>query len=107
MGGRGTHAAFHDALIAACPNRRILAAASSLRDAAELYRQWSWRACGVDRDVAAEHQSLVHAVLRRDATRAVQLLHEHLTTTTRLLVAANQNTGGPGDEPSVNADAAR
>jgi DNA-binding GntR family transcriptional regulator len=85
------HAAFHESLIAGCPNRRILATASSLRAAAELYRHWSWRADGVERDVVAEHQSLVDAVLQRDAGRAVELLHEHLTTTTRLLVVANQH----------------
>lgn len=93
----GAHRAFHEAVLAACPNRRILATAATLRDAAELYRQWSWRAAGVDRDVAAEHQALLEAVLQRDAGRAVAVLHEHLTTTMRLLVLANQPAADPGD----------
>lgn len=100
------HSAFHASLLAACPNRRILASAASLRDAAELYRQWSWRAAGVERDVGSEHQALVDAVLQRDAGRAVAVLHEHLTTTTRLLVAVNQSTADPGD-PCLDAPAER
>lgn len=100
------HRAFHDSLIAGCPNRRIRAAAIELRDTAELYRHWSWQvAGGVDgghRDVASEHEALVDAVLQRDAGRAVELLHEHLTTTTRLLVVANQRTVG-GDDPPPGA----
>ena len=101
------HAAFHGALIAACPNRRILATASSLRDAAELYRHWSWRAAGVDRDVVAEHQSLVDAVLQRHAGRAVELLHEHLTTTSRLLVVSNQHIAEPDEHRPAAAASGR
>jgi DNA-binding GntR family transcriptional regulator len=98
------HSAFHAALIAGCPNRRILAAAAALRDAAELYRQWSWRTAGVERDVVAEHKGLVDAALERDSGRAVQLLHEHLATTTQLLVVANQRTSDAGRGPeSVGA----
>lgn len=99
------HRAFHDSLISGCPNRRIRSTAIELRDAAELYRHWSWQAAVAEssghRDVAAEHGALVDAVLQRDAGRAVELLHEHLTTTTRLLVVANQRTSD-GD-PSTGA----
>jgi DNA-binding GntR family transcriptional regulator len=91
------HSAFHTALIAGCPNRRILAAASALRDGAELYRHWSWRTAGVDRDVVAEHQAQVEAALARDADLAVRLLHEHLVTTTHLLVVANQRSPHEGE----------
>jgi DNA-binding GntR family transcriptional regulator len=112
-GARGTlgewasaHSAFHVSLLAACPNRRILSTAAALRDAAELYRQWSWRTAGVERDVEAEHRALVDAVLQRDAVSAVAVLHEHLTTTTRLLVAVNQPTADPED-PRVDAPAER
>lgn len=95
------HAAFHESLIAGCPNRRILATASSLRAAAELYRHWSWRADGFDRDVVAEHQSLVDAVLQRAAERAIESLHDHLTTTTRLLVVAHQHADDPDNRRSA------
>lgn len=93
------HQSFHESLIAACPNRRILATATALRAAAELYRHWSWRATGVVRDVVIEHQQLVDAVLQRDAARAVELLHEHLTTTSRLLELANQHVTQAEREP--------
>ncbi len=99
------HRAFHDSLIAGCPNRRIHATALELRDAAELYRDWSWRAAaaesGIHRDTDAEHRALVDAVLQRDAGRAVALLHEHLTTTARLLVVANQRIALSGDDPTA------
>ncbi|MEY2580193.1 MAG: hypothetical protein QOE09_42 [Ilumatobacteraceae bacterium] len=82
------HSRFHLALLAACPNQRLLTMALSLRDAAELYRRWS-RPIGHDqhRDVPGEHRALVDAALRGDATEAVQLLEEHLRRTTRALEA--------------------
>ena len=82
------HSRFHGALLAACPNQRLLTMALSLRDAAELYRRWS-RPIGHDehRDVKGEHRGLVEAALRGDATEAVRLLEEHLRRTTRALGA--------------------
>ena len=49
--------------------------ASSLRDAAELYRPWSGR-LGHDqhRDIHGEHGAIAEAVLSRDAERAVATL---------------------------------
>jgi DNA-binding GntR family transcriptional regulator len=87
------HSRFHAALVAACPNRRLLSIATALRDAAELYRHWSWRAGGDDRDVTGEHQALVDATLGRQADRAVALLTEHLTTTAALLAPALAGEG--------------
>ncbi|MEN9506078.1 MAG: hypothetical protein RI958_2004 [Actinomycetota bacterium] len=79
------HSRFHSALYAACPNQRIKAMATSLRDAAELYRHWSARSKD-PRDTIAEHQGIVDAVLARDTERAVGLLERHLRHTTRLLI---------------------
>ncbi len=76
------HTRFHQALLAGCRNRRILAAAADLRDAAELYRRWSIP-FGADRrrDSAAEHRALVEASVRRDADQAAELLRQHITKT--------------------------
>lgn len=79
------HQRFHDALIAACPNHRLRSIASSLRDAAELYRHWSARA-KTSRDTDAEHRQIVDAALGRDSDTAVRLLEQHLRTTARLLI---------------------
>lgn len=76
------HRAFHAALIAGCPNRRIRESAATLRDSAELYRAWSHHAAS-DRDVSGEHRGLVEAALARDASTAVALLVEHLEATRR------------------------
>jgi DNA-binding GntR family transcriptional regulator len=79
------HQRFHVALIAACPNQRLRSIASSLRDAAELYRIWSARTT-TPRDTVAEHRKIVDAALARDSDTAVRLLEQHLRTTERLLV---------------------
>jgi DNA-binding GntR family transcriptional regulator len=91
------HREFHEALLAACPNRRLRSIASSLRDAAELYRHWSWRVADDQRDAGAEHRELLDAALARDAELAVTLLADHLTATSSLLVAANG-----GADPSAD-----
>lgn len=68
------HADFHQALI-------LLDLASSLRDSAELYRRWSFRSHGRERDVASEHQALLDASLDRNIEQAEQLLRDHLQKT--------------------------
>jgi DNA-binding GntR family transcriptional regulator len=82
------HQRFHVALIAACPNHRLRAIASTLRDAAELYRHWSRQAEGTagTRDIDDEHRRIAEAVLARDADEAVRLLEVHLRTTADTLI---------------------
>lgn len=88
------HQRFHQALIAGCPNNRLRAAASSLRDAAELYRHWSKQAeKHTTRDTDAEHRGIVEAVLARDAALATQLLEQHLRTTAGLLIDRDSEHG--------------
>lgn len=79
------HAAFHEALLAGCGNRRLRDAAGSMRDEAELYRQWSILP-GIDagRDLAAEHRALLDAAVARDADRAADLLYQHIDGTGQL-----------------------
>jgi len=82
------HAAFHQALIEGCSNRRLKDLAASLRGAAELYRRWSVPLGNLahQRDIAAEHAALAAAVVARDVELAVQLLTKHISRTTDLLL---------------------
>ena len=80
------HAAFHLALLEGCANRRLFDIARSLRDEAELYRQWSVApGRGKGRDVAKEHREILQATISRDADRAADLLRDHIALTTKLL----------------------
>ena len=80
------HAAYHHALLAGCPNPRLLAIAESLRDAAELYRRWSVPLAHADRDIAGEHRTILHAVLAHDADAATAALAAHIQATTNVLL---------------------
>ena len=81
------HKAFHHTLLAGCGNRRILAAAESLRDAAELYWRWSAPHYDRDRDIAREHREIMEAAISRDPARAGELLTRHICRTTDRLIA--------------------
>lgn len=83
------HAGFHQALLAGCPNRRILATAGALRDSAELYRQWSAPRHDRKRDIAAEHRAILDAAVRRDAGLACELLTAHIQRTTDALLSSS------------------
>jgi DNA-binding GntR family transcriptional regulator len=81
------HAEFHDALLEGCPNGRLKEIARSLRDSAELYRRWSLPFGNrTYRDVSAEHDELLDAVLARDTDRAVESLTNHITLTSQILL---------------------
>lgn len=76
------HAAFHDALVAACDNPRMLAMTHTLRDGAELYRQLSGTSVhGLCRDIPAEHRELMELATTRDAS-AAKALERHISRTT-------------------------
>lgn len=81
------HVRFHDALLAACPNRRLLKLAQSLREEAGLYQFWSVSLQKEpQRDGIEEHRGLLEASVARDVPTAQARLREHLAHTTRLLV---------------------
>ena len=81
------HTTFHQTLIAGCANRRLRAAAESLRGVAELYRTWSFRyEPDSARDTAEEHRALAGAVIARDPERAVDLLRQHIELTSYHLI---------------------
>jgi len=80
------HRAYHEALVAGGASKRLRAIAGALRDNAELYRMWSrtW-AHDVDRDVAAEHRSIMTAAFSADEEAAVAALSQHIARTTAAL----------------------
>ena len=82
------HAAFHQALLDGCTNRRILSTATALRDSAELYRQWSAPQHDRQRDIAAEHRAILDAAVARDADLACELLTAHIQRTTDALLSS-------------------
>ena len=85
------HAAFHEALLSGCANRRIKTIANSLRDTAELYRRWSLPlGKRTDRHVDDEHDALLAASLARDVDRAVGLLEEHIRRTSNILIDSDR-----------------
>jgi plasmid stability protein len=60
----------------------------------ERYRRLSVPVAKHDRDLEAEHRGIMEAALARDANRAVQLLTEHLSATTRILLDAPEVKSG-------------
>lgn len=89
------HVEFHSALLSACDSKWLLNLASMLRDQTARYRHLSVQSQGSrkvssgkggKRDVAAEHQALLDAALKRDVAKATQLLEKHFQTTTELVL---------------------
>jgi DNA-binding GntR family transcriptional regulator len=78
---------YHVALLAGCPNLRLQAFASTMRDAAELYRAWM-PPLARDQDPTVEHRAVVDAALARDAELAVELLRQHVQGMTDLMIAS-------------------
>jgi DNA-binding GntR family transcriptional regulator len=75
------HAAFHQALLAACPSSTLQATAETLRERAERYRALARRIAYPGRDVTAEHAAIAEAALARDGGRAIPLLQSHYRAT--------------------------
>jgi len=80
------HAQFHHAMIAGCPNGWLRRMHDFLYQQSERYRQLSAPFSATQRDVQAEHQALIDAMLDRDVERAQQLIGKHLEKTARLLL---------------------
>jgi DNA-binding GntR family transcriptional regulator len=68
---------------------------SQLRDGAELYRRWS-HSLGDDslRDVPGEHRALLRALMDRDEVAAVEVLRQHISLTTDVLLEYLQLESG-------------
>ncbi|MDX6431964.1 MAG: hypothetical protein QOE54_4330 [Streptosporangiaceae bacterium] len=94
------HANFPNALLAGCNSRRMIGIAAQLRDGSELYRRWSHAlAHDYDRDIPAEHRSMLKAVLARDESAAVEALQSHIRHTTNVLLHDVQT-----ENPEVRQD---
>ena len=91
---------YHSALFAGCPNQRLIAFASSLRDAGELYRPWM---PPLDRDVdpTVEHIACADAALARDPDAAVALLRQHVQGMADRMIAGLAGAG-PNLAPPVS-----
>lgn len=88
------HANFHNLVLSGCESRRLIDIAAGLRDGAELYRRWSHAlAHDYDRDIPAEHRSVLKAVLERDEDAAAQALGDHIRHTTDVLLYDIESEG--------------
>jgi DNA-binding GntR family transcriptional regulator len=81
------HRSFHQALLCGCDSPRLRAIADSLRESADLYRQWSW-SLGKDlaRNPAREHKRLMQLALARDADATVEVLTAHIERASAVLM---------------------
>jgi len=79
------HRSFHHALVAGCGSPWLLRLHGQLVDQSERYRKirilHHQESQAQVRDVNAEHQAVMEAVLRRDAEQAVALMTKHLVAT--------------------------
>jgi DNA-binding GntR family transcriptional regulator len=92
------HEQFHQSLLQGCGNDRLFALASSLRDAASLYRWWAHpMGDGHHRRLDQEHQELLDAVLGRDQQNAADLLEQHIRRTSESLHGATRETVSADD----------
>jgi DNA-binding GntR family transcriptional regulator len=80
------HLAFHQALVAGCPNVVLLQMRGLLSDRAERYRHLAVRYLKAPRDDRAEHEAMSAAVLARDCARAEELMRTHIEITSRILL---------------------
>lgn len=91
------HAAFHQALVAACPNIWMLRIRDMLYAQSERYRHLSEAFSDTARDVESEHRNMKDAVIARDADRACALIATHFRLTAHLLISGRL-------APAINTD---
>lgn len=80
------HAAYHEALVAACDSPWLLRLRAILYAQSERYRRLSVPLAAVARNLGREHQDLMEAALSRDAGHARTLMAQHIEQTTRVLL---------------------
>jgi DNA-binding GntR family transcriptional regulator len=83
---RAQHAAFHDALVAACTSDWMKRFRRTLHAHSERYRQLAVWYNDEPRNVNDEHRAIMEATLARDAERATALMTEHINATARTLL---------------------
>lgn len=77
----------HTALVSACDSNWLLKLRDGLHDLCERYRRASVALRMGERDLKAEHASIVAAALERDVERACRLTEEHFARTASILSA--------------------
>jgi DNA-binding GntR family transcriptional regulator len=87
------HKNFHDALLAACPSKKLLQIRSGLFEQSERYRFLSAYRRTKSRDKSTEHKRLMDAALERDAQKASALMEQHIKLTAANLVDVLENKG--------------
>lgn len=97
------HMTFHAALASGCDSPWMLDIRAMLYAQSERYRHLSVALAREDRDVDAEHKSIVDACIARQADRACELIDEHLTRTMEILVMSPRLRDGRADLSSVAA----
>jgi GntR family transcriptional regulator, carbon starvation induced regulator len=100
------HRRFHAALIAACPSRWIREFHETLFDLSDRVRHLSTstRRNRDLRDVTAEHQAIMEAVVSRDTPKAIQLLNFHFSRTAEIAIATMSGGESLCNEPSPTID---
>ena len=83
------HGHFHDALISASDSLWWLKLRSQLKLQTERYRRLLMPYAKVERDVDAEHEVLVAAIMRRDVEISVSMMRDHMQRTADILLASD------------------
>lgn len=87
------HLAFHQSLVAGCPNQVLLQTRTLLSERAERYRHLAVRLLKAPRDDRAEHEAMANAALSRDSALAETLVRHHLEATSKILFAEIDEAG--------------
>ncbi|MDP1907893.1 MAG: FCD domain-containing protein [Hyphomicrobium sp.] len=85
---------FHDALIAACPSRWLKRFRGILYHQHERYRRLSLWLGSAERNVHAEHEAILSAVLRREEDKACELMERHIAQTRDMLLRSGLTGSG-------------
>ena len=80
-----THAAFHEALVGACQNKRLVRIVRQLAEEAGIYRRWSVSLVSYHPESVEEHRALLDAALAGDWQTGGDLLRTHYTHTNQNL----------------------
>ena len=83
------HREFHNALIAACGSHWLHGFCEQLVDQADRYRQLAAAVSYPKRNEKGEHQSLMEAVIERDADQAVEIQSAHIRKTADIVLEAD------------------
>ncbi len=96
MAWEAVHRSFHRALLSMCGSRPLLAFCDQLADQLYRYRQLAAHKSYPRRDIDAEHQAILAAVLRRDADGAAATLQAHYRLTAGIIQADLPAAASPG-----------